>query len=69
MSRRPPVRLPTDGRPLLDLLSLGRSGPSGHFTPAQIDQIRRTVHRVPEVMVKVTGGGTKVGAVAATSHA
>ena len=65
MSRRPVVRLPTDGRPLLNLLSLGRSAPTGRFTPAQIDQIRRTVHRVPEVMVKVTGGGTKVGAVAA----
>jgi hypothetical protein len=46
-------------------LSLGRPGPSGRFTPAQIEQIRRTIHRVPEVMVKVTGGGTKVGAVAA----
>ena len=59
------VRLPTDGRPLLDLFSLGRAGPSGRFTPAQIDYIRRTVSRAPEVMVKVTGGGTKTGAVAA----
>lgn len=65
MTRRPLVRLPTDGRPILDILSLGRLGPSGHFTPAQIEQIRRTVTRVPEVMVKVTGGGAKVGAVAA----
>jgi hypothetical protein len=64
MSRRP-VRLPTDGRPFLDLLSLGRPGPSGRFSPAQIEQIRRTVSRTPEVMVKVTGGGTKIGAVAA----
>ncbi len=64
MSRRP-VRLPTDGRPFLDLLSLGRPGPSGRFSPAQIEQIRRTVGRAPEVMVKVTGGGTKTGAVAA----
>jgi hypothetical protein len=31
----------------------------------RIEQIRRTVRRVPEVMVKVTGGGRKVGAVAA----
>jgi hypothetical protein len=46
-------------------LSLGRPGPSGHFTPAQIEQIWRTVRRVPEVMVKVTGGGMNVGAVAA----
>ena len=64
MSRRP-VRLPIDGRPFLDLLSLGRPGPSARFTPAQIEQIRRTVSRTPEVMVKVTGGGTKTGAVAA----
>jgi hypothetical protein len=64
MTRRP-VRLSTDGRPLLNILSLGRPGPSGRFTPAQIEQIRRTVRRVPEVMVKVTGGGMKVGAVAA----
>jgi hypothetical protein len=62
---RRPVRLPTDRRPLLDILSLGRTGPSGPFTPAQIDYIRRTVSRAPEVMVKVTGGGTKTGAVAA----
>jgi Relaxase/Mobilisation nuclease domain len=59
------VRLPTDGRPLLDLFSFGRGSPSGHFTPAQIDYIRRTVSRAPEVMVKVTGGGTNSGAVAA----
>ena len=65
MSRRPVVQLPTDGRPLLDLLSLGRSGPSRCFTPTEIEQIRRTVSRVPEVMVKVTGGGMKAGAVAA----
>jgi hypothetical protein len=50
---------------LLDVVSFGQTIPSGRFTPAQIEHIRRTVHRVPEVMVKVTGGGTKVGAVAA----
>ncbi len=64
MTKRP-VRLPTDGRPLLELLSLGRAGPSGRFTPTQIEQIRRTVRGAPEVMVKVTGGGTTTGAVAA----
>jgi relaxase-like protein len=64
MTRRP-VQLPTDGPPLLDVLSLGRSGPSRRFTPTEIAQIRRTVSRVPEVMVKVTGGGMKTGAVAA----
>jgi hypothetical protein len=36
------------------------------FSAAQIEQIRRTVRgRTPEVMVKVTGGGKMVGAVAA----
>jgi len=65
MTRRPTVRLPSDGRPMLEVFSLGRLGPSGRFTPAQIEQIQRTVRRVPEVMVKVTGGGTKAGAVAA----
>ena len=37
----------------------------GRFSRAQIDQISRTVRRTPEVMVKVTGGGTRRGAVAA----
>jgi len=37
----------------------------GRFSLAQIDQIKRTVSCTPEVMVKVTGGGTKRGAVAA----
>lgn len=66
MSRRP-FRLPPDERPFLELASLGRSGPPGttRFSPAQIEQIRRTVRRTPEVMVKVTGGGTNTGAVAA----
>ena len=64
MSKRLVVRLPGTA-PALDLPSLGRVGPSGRFSPAQIRQIQRTVRRVPEVMVKVTGGGTKVGAVAA----
>ena len=65
MSRTPLVRLPRTGHPILDIFSLGRAAPPGHFTPAQIEQIRRTVRRVPEVMLKVTGGGTRVGAVAA----
>src|SRR5215469_3421086 len=67
MSRRP-LRLPLEGRPYLDLFSKGRMGPSESrgFSAAQIEQIRRTVRgRTPEVMVKVTGGGKKVGAVAA----
>jgi hypothetical protein len=59
------VRLPREGAPFLDLFSLGRPGPSGRFTPEQIDYIRRTVSRAPEVVVKVTGGGANTGAVAA----
>ena len=35
------------------------------FSAAQIEQISRTVRHTPEVMVKVTGGGTRRGAVAA----
>jgi hypothetical protein len=52
----------------LDLFSGGRMGPSESrgFSAAQIEQIRRTVcGRTPEVMVKVTGGGKRVRAVAA----
>ena len=66
MSKRP-FRLPPDERPFLEVASLGRSGPPGatRFSPAQIEQIRRTVRRTPEVMVKVTGGGRDTGSVAA----
>jgi hypothetical protein len=48
-------------------VSYGRGGPEmpGRFSLAQIAHIARTVSRTPEVMVKVTGGGTKRGAVAA----
>jgi hypothetical protein len=44
------------GEPLLDLVSHGRGGPhgaGGWLTPAQVEQIRRTVRRAPEVIVKV----------------
>lgn len=53
--------------PALDIVSRARRGPpeSERLTIGQIEQIRRTVRRVPEVMVKVTGGGRKVSAVAA----
>jgi len=61
------VRVPSNGPPLLDVFSGGRMGPrhSDRFTGDQVEQIRRTVKRTPEVMVKVTGGGWKLGAVAA----
>ena len=44
----------------LDLRSFGRRGPSyrDRLPPAQIAQIARTVRRVPEVMVKLSGGAT-----------
>jgi hypothetical protein len=44
------------GEPLLDVVSYGRGGPSetsGRLTPAQMEQIRRTVGRAPEAVVKV----------------
>ena len=61
------VRLSSDEPGLFDVVSYGRAGPQmpRRFSPAQIDQISRTVRRTPEVMVKVTGGGTRRGAVAA----
>jgi hypothetical protein len=48
MSRRP-FRLPSGEPPFLEVASLGRSGPPGttQFSPAQIEQIRRTVRRTP----------------------
>lgn len=60
-------RVPSATAPFLNIFSGGRHGPrgSGGFSSAQIEQIRRTVRRAPEVMVKVTGGGRKTGAVAA----
>jgi hypothetical protein len=45
-----------EGEPLLDIVSYGSSAlheNGGRLTPEQVEQIRRTVQRVPEVMVKV----------------
>jgi hypothetical protein len=45
-----------EGEPLLDIVSYGRGGPGesgGRLTPAQVEQIRRTARRAPEVVVKV----------------
>ena len=66
MSRRP-LRVPLHSPAPLEIVSHARRGPgaSAKLTADQIAQIRRTVRRVPEVMVKVTGGGRSVGAVAA----
>lgn len=53
-----PFRLDRADEPLLDIWSYGRrtSEARVHLTPAQVEQIRRTVTRAPEVMVKVSGG-------------
>jgi hypothetical protein len=50
----------------LDIASYARRGPGrrDHLSPAEIELIDRTVHRTPEVMVKVlTQGGQDLGAV------
>ena len=54
-------------RPFLDLVSHGRrgSGERLQLLPAQIEQIARTVRHTPEVMVKISGGGSSAKAVAA----
>ncbi len=60
MPRRRTVDLRGPAQPLLDVISYGRSG---HLDRIQLEQIARTVRGVPEVMVKVTGGGRSVDAV------
>ena len=47
----------------LDIVSYGRRGPGGtlRLGSEQIEQIKRTVQRVPEVMVKVSGGARDCG--------
>ena len=64
MTRRP-VRQASTAQPLLDVYSAARRGPPERLSIPQIEQIRRTIRRTPEVMVKVTGGGRSVRAVAA----
>lgn len=62
------VSLPRGGRlSELDLVSYGRRGRHTplQFSPAQLEQIGRTVSGVPEVMVKVSGGGNCADAVQA----
>ena len=46
-------------------MSYGRRGPERRLSLAQVEQIARTVRRVPEILVKVSCGGTSVGAVKA----
>jgi relaxase-like protein len=62
------VNVPNGGRlSELDLVSYGRRGRHTplEFSPAQVDQIERTVRGFPEVMVKVSGGGRSFAAVRA----
>lgn len=64
MPKRPVVRVPRD-RNLTDIepASHGRKAPSersARLSSGQIAEIERTVRRVPEVMVKVSGGGKDV---------
>jgi hypothetical protein len=52
--------------PGLDLVSRGRKGPSARplfnpSSPESMASLQRTLNRVPEVMVKVTGGGRDTG--------
>jgi hypothetical protein len=66
MSKR--VNLPSGGRVTeLDIVSYGRRGRHTplQFSRAQLEQIGRTISGVPEVMVKVSGGGKSVDAVQA----
>ena len=66
MSKR--VSLPGSGRLAeLDLVSYGRRGRHTplQFSAAQLEQIGRTVSGVPEVMVKISGGGKSADAVQA----
>src|SRR5688500_3604330 len=61
-----PKRMTDAYRPLFDISSYARRGPGrrNQLSPAEVQQIARTVSRTPEVMVKVlSGGGQDLGAV------
>src|SRR5438132_673633 len=53
-------------RALLDIASYGRRGP-GHrpLTRAEVEHVSRTARRVPEVMIKVSGGARSLRGVRA----
>ena len=52
-------------RPLLDVASFGRRGPEARLTPSEVASIARTARRVPEVMIKVSGGARTLKGVGA----
>ena len=62
-----PAQLTGKPREEFEIVSRGRRAPSHPrwFTPAEVSLIARTVRRALEVMVTVTGGGVKIGAVSA----
>lgn len=57
------VAVPTHAQTLFDLVSRGRKGPGGRIrlSPGQMEEVARTVRKVPEVMVKVSGGARDSG--------
>jgi type IV secretory pathway VirD2 relaxase len=55
------IDLRNGGSPILDIVSYGRAAKT--LTPLQKELIARTVRRVPEVMVKVSGGARTVAGV------
>ena len=60
------MRMTDSYRPLFDIVSYAKRGPGrrDRLSPAEVQQIARTVGRTPEVMVKVlSGGGQDPGAV------
>ena len=48
--------------PILNIVSYGQSGPRS-LTRSQREQVARTAHRVPEVMIKVSGGARTLAGV------
>jgi type IV secretory pathway VirD2 relaxase len=61
------VQVRPAAEPWLDIFSAARPGPQSRdqLAPSHVSQVARTVSRAPEVMVKVTGGATNLGAVSA----
>jgi len=58
-----------DAWPLLDIVSYGRKGPAvDRLSAKQIEEIRRTIRRAPEVMIKVTSGAGATSARGIAAH-
>jgi MobA/VirD2-like, nuclease domain len=64
MPKRRIVDLREGPEPLLNVASYGRCGPEHRPSKAEIVHISRTVRRVPEVVVKVSGGARSLRGVA-----